>query len=105
LCQDEMQQFGISETQIESFIKGQQTSVDWVQFMRFNVERAEAMLQAGKPLGRILPGRMGLEMRLIISGGETIIRKLHAVKGDVFRHRPKITAWDSPRILGKALFS
>jgi hypothetical protein len=62
------------------------------------------MLQAGKPLGRILPGRMGLEMRLIIGGGETIIRKLKAVKGGVFNQRPTIKAWDWPNILFKALF-
>ncbi|MEO1957858.1 MAG: squalene synthase HpnC [Methylophilaceae bacterium] len=99
-CQDEMQQFGITEAQIAA----QQGNVDWERFMRFNVERAEAMLQAGKPLGRILPGRMGLEMRLIIGGGETIIRKLKTVKGDVFNQHPTIKAWDWPNILFKALF-
>jgi squalene synthase HpnC len=98
-CQDEMQQFGITETQMAV----QQSNVDWERFMRFNVERAEAMLQTGKPLGRILPGRMGLEMRLIIAGGETIIRKLKVVNGDVFHKRPTIKAWDWPAILTKAL--
>ncbi len=98
-CQDEMQQFGITETQMAA----QQSNVDWERFMRFNVERAEAMLQTGKPLGRILPGRMGLEMRLIIAGGETIIRKLKVVNGDVFHKRPTIKAWDWPAILTKAL--
>ncbi len=101
LCQDEMQQFGITEAQIAA----QETSVDWERFMRFNVNRAAKMLAAGKPLGRILPGRMGLEMRLIIGGGETIIRKLQATKGDIFNHRPTITKWDCPRILCKALFT
>ncbi len=32
----------------------------------------------GAPLGRQLKGRIGLEMRMIIMGGETILRKLHA---------------------------
>ena len=96
-----MQQFGITETQMAA----QQSNVDWERFMRFNVERAEAMLQIGKPLGRILPGRMGLEMRLIIAGGETIIRKLKAANGDVFHKRPAIKAWDWPAILTKALLT
>lgn len=100
-CQDEMQQFGITEAQMAS----QQSNVDWERFMRFNIERAETMLLAGKPLGRILPGRMGLEMRLIIAGGETIIRKLKAVNGDVFHKRPTIKAWDWPAIVLKALFT
>tara|TARA_B110000971_G_scaffold39335_1_gene38272 strand:- start:747 stop:1586 length:840 start_codon:yes stop_codon:yes gene_type:complete len=98
-CQDEMQQFGITETQMAA----QQSNVNWERFMRFNVERAETMLQNGKPLGRILPGRMGLEMRLIIASGETIIRKLKVVNGDVFHKRPTIKAWDWPEILIKAI--
>lgn len=98
-CQDEMQQFGITESQMAA----QQSNVNWERFMRFNVERAETMLQNGKPLGRILPGRMGLEMRLIIAGGETIIRKLKVVNGDVFHKRPTIKAWDWPAILIKAI--
>ena len=98
-CQDEMQEFGITETQMAA----QQSNVNWERFMRFNVERAETMLQTGKPLGRILPGRMGLEMRLIIAGGETIIRKLKVVNGDVFHKRPTIKAWDWPEILIKAI--
>lgn len=101
LCLDEMKSFNVTKAQIAS----QQSTVDWERFMRFNVERAETMLQAGKPLGRILPGRMGLEMRLIISGGETIIRKLKAVKGDVFHKRPTIKAWNWPMMLLKALFT
>ena len=98
-CQGEMQEFGITETQMAA----QQSNVNWERFMRFNVERAETMLQTGKPLGRILPGRMGLEMRLIIAGGETIIRKLKMVNGDVFHKRPTIKAWDWPAILIKAI--
>lgn len=98
-CQDEMQEFGITETQMAA----QQSNVNWERFMRFNVERAETMLQTGKPLGRILPGRMGLEMRLIIASGETIIRKLKVVNGDVFHKRPTIKAWDWPAILTKAI--
>ncbi len=100
LCQDEMQQFGITEQHIAD----QSITPNWQQFMHFNVARAEAMLQAGKPLGKILPGRMGLEMRLIISGGETIIRKLKKVNGDIFHHRPTIKAWNWPFIIHKALF-
>jgi len=100
LCQDEMQEFGITEQQIAD----QVITPNWTQLMHFNVVRAEAMLQAGKPLGKILPGRMGLELRLIIGGGETIVRKLKEVNGDIFNHRPTMKAWDWPFIILKALF-
>ena len=99
LCEDEMKQFGVTEAQIAS----QHTNRHWEQFMLFNIDRAEAMLLEGKPLGNVLPGRVGLEMRLIINGGERVLYKLRNVRGDVFKHRPMLVAWDWPVILLKAL--
>ena len=99
LCQDEMLQFNVTEAQIAS----KHVNKHWENFMLFNVERAEAMLHEGKPLEHILPGRIGLEMRLIISGGERVIYKLKNVRGDIFRHRPTLKAWDWPVILLNAL--
>jgi squalene synthase HpnC len=98
LCLDEMAQFGVTEQQIAN----KKINQNWVKLMQFNIERAEIMLQKGKPLARILPGRMGLEMRLIIGGGETIIRKLKKVNGDIFTRRPTVNPWDWPFILLKA---
>lgn len=99
LCQDEMQQFKVTEAQIAS----QHVNIHWESFMLFNIERAESMLKAGKPLGKILPARMGFEMRMIIGGGEQIIYKLKKVRGDIFKHRPTLKAWDWPLILLKTL--
>jgi len=100
LCQDEMAKYNINEAQIA----GKQINTAWEDFMLFNINRAEAMLAAGKPLGRVLPGRMGLEMRMIINGGDKIIYKLKKVRGDIFKHRPTLKAWDWPLIIFKALF-
>ena len=99
LCQDEMLQFNITEAQIAS----KHVNKHWQEFMLFNIARAEAMLHEGKPLGSVLPGRIGLEMRLIISGGERVIYKLKNVRGDIFKHRPTLQAWDWPVILLNAL--
>ena len=99
LCQDEMEKFGVTEAQIAT----QHLNADWENFMMFNIERAEKMLQEGKPLEQILPGRIGLEMRMIIGGGEQVIYKLKNVRGDVFKHRPTLKVWDWPVILLKAL--
>jgi squalene synthase HpnC len=99
LCQDEMQQFNVTEAQIAS----KHVNRHWESFMLFNIERAEAMLHEGKPLGNVLQGRIGLEMRLIISGGERVVYKLKKVRGDIFRHRPTLLAWDWPVIFLNAL--
>ncbi|MEW5768955.1 MAG: squalene synthase HpnC [Pseudomonadota bacterium] len=90
LPQDEMERFGISERQVA---EGRADAL-WQQFMKTQIERARRMLQAGAPLGRALPGRIGLEMRLIILGGARILEKLHDSQGDVFHHRPTLGTWD-----------
>jgi len=97
--QDEMLKFRITEAQIA---RGD-ASGTWWAFMQFEIERARKLLQSGAPLGLVLPGRIGLEMRTIIAGGETILRKLHQHHGDMFEHRPVLRPWDWARILLKAV--
>ncbi len=104
MCQDELLRFGITEQQIATYVESSEP-VDqrWHQFIQFNLERVHAMLNNGKPLGRILKGRIGFEMRIIIAGGERIITKITKVNGDIFRHRPVLNYWDWLIILCKAL--
>ena len=90
LPQDEMAKFGVTEKQIA---EGRVDAL-WQQFMKVQIERARKMLQAGAPLGRALPGRIGLEMRLIVLGGSRILEKLHDAQGDVFTQRPSLTSRD-----------
>jgi squalene synthase HpnC len=90
LPQDEMQKHGVSEAQIAAA----DTSGGWSRLMRHQIDRARRMLQAGAPLGRVLKGRLGLELRMIVLGGERILRKLHDTDADVFRRRPVLQAPD-----------
>lgn len=100
MCQDEMLAFGVSEQQIALELADKR----WQQFMQFNLQRVSTLLQAGKPLGCILTGRIGFEMRMIIAGGERIIHKLSKVNGDIFKQRPTLNKWDWLVILIKATF-
>lgn len=104
MCQDELSKFGITEQQIAAYVDAS-APVDkqWQQFMQFNLQRVYGLLFAGKPLGRILKGRIGFEMRMIIAGGERIITKINKVNGDIFNHRPTLNNWDWLLILMKAL--
>ena len=63
------------------------------------------MLEAGAPLGRVLKGRVGLELRTIVLGGERILTKLYGNDGDVFRHRPVLDKRDWFQMLARALFA
>lgn len=101
LPQEEMAKFGISERQIA---EGRSDAL-WQQFMKGQIERARRMLQAGAPLGRALPGRIGFEMRMIILGGERILYQLHESRGDMFQQRPKLSWKDWSSMLWRAIFT
>lgn len=90
LPQDELAQYGVTEQHIA---RGD-TGGAWRPFMRFQIDRARRLLQAGAPLGKALKGRLGLELRMTIMGGERILKKLHDVHGDVFRARPVLRPAD-----------
>jgi squalene synthase HpnC len=96
---DEMRKFNITEAQIA---RGD-TSGTWTMFMEFQLNRTRRLLQSGAPLGLVLPGRIGLEMRTIITGGERILHKLHKSRGDMFNHRPTLKPWDWAYMLYRAV--
>ena len=99
LPQDEMRRFGVTEGQIASG----DTSGPFPALMRFQAERARTLMRAGAPLGRALPGRMGLEIRTIVQGGLRILEKIDKAEGDVYHHRPVLRAYDWPLLLLRAL--
>jgi len=98
LPQDEMARFGVSAEQI-----AQAGCNDaWRALMKFQVDRARALMLQGAPLGSILTGRIGLEMRMIIAGGLRILDKLEAADYDMFRHRPVLRPFDWVIMLAKS---
>ena len=90
LPQDEMARFGVTETQISEGRADQA----WQEIMQFQVQRARQIMKNGAPLGSILSGRIGLEMRLIIAGGNRILSKLEKVNYDMYSHRPVLRPHD-----------
>jgi phytoene synthase len=99
LPQDEMARFGVSEQHL------QQKTADepWRNLMAFQVERTRRLMLEGAPLGRALPGRIGLEIRATVQGGLRILDKIQAAGYDVFRRRPVLRAFDWPLLLLRAV--
>ncbi|MVW73050.1 MULTISPECIES: squalene synthase HpnC [unclassified Bordetella] len=62
----------------------------WRDLMAFQVERTRALLHSGAPLARRLPGRIGLELRLIVQGGLRILERIERCGYDVFMNRPEL---------------
>ncbi len=95
---DEMARHGITETQIAA----REANGPWRTFMRFQVDRTRRFLQSGAPLGHTLKGRLGLEMRMIIAGGDRILTKISQANYDVFRRRPVLRPHDWLLMLAKS---
>ncbi|HKB82799.1 MAG TPA: squalene synthase HpnC [Burkholderiales bacterium] len=98
---DEMAEYAVTESQIAN----RDTGGKWRDLMLFQIDRTRRMLLAGAPLGRTLPGRIGLELRMIVMGGNRILEKLQASGGDVFRHRPVLGSFDWVLMLYRCLLA
>jgi len=99
LPEEDRLQFGVNEPQIAAGTN----DAAWQNLMRFEVERARALLLAGAPLAVRLPGRVGWELRLVVQGGLRILEKIEAVDYDVFHRRPKLGRVDWLRLSMRAL--
>jgi phytoene/squalene synthetase len=99
LPQEEMLRFGVSEDDIA---RGD-TGGAWKALMAFQIGRARALLHSGAPLGRVLEGRIGLELRMIIAGGARILEKIENVQSDVFSRRPVLRPLDWPLMLLRSI--
>lgn len=98
LPQDEMARYRVGASQIEQ----QRCDDNFRSLMKFQVGRARALMLQGAPLGSVLTGRIGLEMRMIIAGGMRILDKLEAVDYDMFRRRPVLRPIDWVIMLAKS---
>lgn len=98
LPQDEMKTFAVSESDIQNKVTNPATR----RLIEFQIRRALKLLQSGAPLGKVLKGRMGLELRITIMGGSRILYKLNQQHDDVFS-RPRLSKWDLTWMLWKAV--
>jgi squalene synthase HpnC len=99
LPQQALKRFGVTEATIANA----QANAAWKALMQEQVTACRALLHFGQPLGRRLPGRIGLELRLIVQGGLRILEKIEHVDFDVFRRRPTLGAYDWTLMLARAL--
>ena len=95
LPQEDLSRFGLS---VDHLITRDSTE-GFRRLMKFEVERARAMFNQGKPLCVSVSGRLGLELRSVWLGGTRILNRVEQNAFDVFAHRPVITSIDKLKIL------
>lgn len=69
-----------------------------------NVQYARTSMLNGAQLVKKVPGRAGWELRLVVQGGLRIADKIEALQFNTLTQRPKITRWDVPVMLWRALW-
>ena len=97
--QDDMAKYKVSEEQIAAG----RADFAFRRLMAYQCERAFKMLKAGAPLGNTLKGRIGLELRMIVVGGQMILQKLDAARYNVFTERPVLERQDWWLIVKRAV--
>jgi squalene synthase HpnC len=84
LPQDEMRRFGVGEAHLRQHL----CDAAFQALMRFQVDRARAMMLEGMALLQDLQGRFRLEIAITVQGGLRILERLERAHYDMFRHRP-----------------
>lgn len=95
---DEMRAYGVSEEHIKNKINDSAMR----GLLTLQIERIRQMMHNGAPLGRVLPGRLGFELRLTIQGGLQILQALEQTD-DVFS-RPRLDKRARLRLLWRAMW-
>ena len=96
--QDEIERFGVTEDHFRRRLSDEAMA----RLIRFQTQRARDMICSGAPLCRALPGRIGLELRLIVMGGLRVLAALEAQEGNLFS-RPRLRPGDYLAMLWGAL--
>lgn len=69
------------------------------------VARTRALFKEGSPLIFKVSGRLHLELKLTLAGGQWILDQIEGAQFDVFRRRPHLSTWNKLRLLSHAVLS
>ncbi len=93
LPQEDLRRFGVRDEDLAG------PSTDrTAALLRFEAERARALLRTGLPLADTLGGRPGLSVALYARGGLAALDALERAEWDVFSGRPAPTRWTFARL-------
>jgi squalene synthase HpnC len=98
LPQEDLIHFGVAE----STLYAREPTPEFRDLMRFEVARARALYERGRPLIDKVGRDLGFELAMIWNGGMTVLEKIEAVGYDVFNRRPTLKAPDKARMVARA---
>lgn len=98
LPQDALRAHGVTQDDI----RARRFGPGWQRLIDSEIERARSLLLRGARLGSHLTGRVGLEIRLTIAGGLTILDKLQAINRQRFITGTRLTPIDWLHVLWRS---
>jgi hydroxysqualene synthase len=99
LPQDDLARFGCGEEQLFA----RRFDGRYAALLKFQVERTRELFMQGRPLARLVRGRLSLELSLTWHGGMRILELIEREGYNTLRRRPVITKWDKAVLAARAL--
>jgi squalene synthase HpnC len=93
------ERFGYSE----SDLRDHRCTPAFAALMRFEVERARALLLEGQALVPRIPGPLAIDIDLFSRGGLAILDRIASRGFDVLGGRPSLSRWTKVSLLGRAV--
>ena len=100
LPEETMKRFKCDENEIKRGVAGP----CFRAALAYEVERAEAFLQAGWPLVQSVPSSLKVEVELFIRGGLAVVAAIRRQEYDVLSRRPPVSKGKKLRMLFRAWF-
>lgn len=97
---DEMARFNVDENMFEM----KENNPNFSALLKYSIDRTRAFFSEGKYLFPFLKGRLKIEIKWTVAGGEKILSKIEKNNYQIFGKRPKLNKTDFITILLKSIF-
>lgn len=98
---DEMIRFNVDEKMFEM----KENNPNFSALLKYSIKRTGNLFKEGRSLFRFLSGRLKLEIKWTVAGGEKILSKIEKNNYQIFGNRPKLNKADFISILLKSIIA
>ena len=75
---------------------------EWREMLAFEVDRAQELFDAGKPLWDIVDAHLAVDLMMFTKGGEAILSSIRSQNYDTWKKRPKVSKFRQLRLYVQA---
>jgi squalene synthase HpnC len=99
LPEEDRTRFGYTEEDLQA----RRYTGNFVELLRFEVDRARQLFYQGRPLVERLPSDVRPDVDLFIRGGLAILRKIETCRYNVWASRPALARWEKGLLIAGTL--